>query len=93
MTDIVKNATMADIRNLNALLVKELTTRIVSGDATSSDLSTAQKVVTASQVRPEQDTFDPHEHHTLYTHGEPEHLEWPVDVDALADNAALAGED
>lgn len=81
MTDIVKNATMADIRNLNALLVKELTTRIVSGDATSSDLSTAQKVVTASQVRPEQDAFDPQDH-TLYTHGEPEKLEWPVDVDS-----------
>lgn len=81
MTDIVKNATMADIRNLNALLVQELTTRIVSGDATSSDLSTAQKVVTASQVRPEQDSFDPKDH-TLYMHGEPEKLEWPVDVDA-----------
>lgn len=81
MDNPIKNASLADIRNLNALLVKELTQRIETGAANSSDLSTAQKVITAAQVQPEADAFRPSETPVFYTNGEPENLEWPVAVD------------
>lgn len=72
------NATLNEVERLNGLLVRELTRKIVEGTATSTDLSTVQKLLTSAQVKP----VDTKVHDFVQDRAQSqENFEWPVRFD------------
>ncbi|WP_157769944.1 hypothetical protein [Ruegeria profundi] len=78
--DSIKNATQGELEELNGLLIRELIGKIREGTANGTDLSTAAKLVLSNKVEP----IDPRVPTTSYHNQMPsEHLDYPVDVDAI----------